>query len=101
MQKTTNVTTMNVEWDPAKADYNLGKHRVAFEDAVHVFYDTGRIEAHDGRESYGEDRWATIGLVYPAVLYVVYTVRDGDTIRLISARKANAHEQKQYRQANP
>jgi len=99
--KTTNVTTMNIEWDQAKATTNLSKHRVAFEDAVHVFYDVGRIEAHDGRESYGEDRWATIGLVYPAVLYVVYTVRDGDTIRLISARKANEKERREYRQANP
>jgi len=92
---------MNVEWDSSKADFNLGKHGVAFEDAVHVFYDAGRIERHDGREDYDEDRWATIGLVYPAVLYVVYTVRDGDSIRIISARKANGNEQKQYRQANP
>jgi uncharacterized DUF497 family protein len=92
---------MKVEWDPTKAAKNLNKHAVAFEDAVRVFYDAGRIEMHDGRDSYGEDRWATIGLVYPAILYVVYTVRDGDTVRLISARKANAHEQKQYRQANP
>jgi len=92
---------MNVEWDPTKATTNQSKHGVAFEDAVCVFYDTGRIEAHDGRESYGEDRWATIGMVYPAVLYVVYTVRDGDTIRLISARKANEKERRQYRQANP
>lgn len=92
---------MEVEWNPTKAASNLSKHGVAFEDAMRVFYDAGRIEAHDGRESQEEDRWATIGLVYPAVLYVVYTVRDGDTIRLISARKANAYEQKQYRQANP
>lgn len=91
---------MEIEWDPTKAASNLSKHRVAFEDAVRVFYDDGRIEAHDSRESYGEARWATIGLVYPAVLYVVYTVRNGDTIRLISARKANAHEEKQYRQTN-
>lgn len=92
---------MNIEWNQKKADTNLGKHGVAFEDAVLIFYDAGRIELHDSRENYDEDRWATIGLVYPAVLYVVYTVRDGDTIRLISARKANGHEQKQYRQANP
>ncbi|TAN50416.1 MAG: BrnT family toxin [Methylococcaceae bacterium] len=62
-------------------------------------YDAGRIELYDGREDCSEDRWATIGLVYPAVLYVVYTVRDGDTIRLISARKANEKERKQCRQA--
>lgn len=78
----------------------LEKHGVAFEDAELVFYDTGRIEAYDGRDDYGEDRWATIGLAYSAVLYVVYTLRHEDTIRLISARKANANERQQYREAN-
>ena len=48
-----------------------------------------------------EDRWATIGLVAWSVLYVVYTVREEETIRIISARKAVSHEQKQYRKANP
>ncbi|TSA12263.1 MAG: hypothetical protein D4R79_08015 [Comamonadaceae bacterium] len=46
------------------------------------------------------NRWKTIGLVEPAVLAVVYTIRgdEGDTIRLISARKADANERKQYRE---
>jgi hypothetical protein len=43
---------------------------------------------------------ATIGQVYASVLFVVYTVRHEDTIRIISARKALSHEQKQYREAN-
>jgi uncharacterized protein len=64
-----------------------------FDDAVIVFYDPARIEAYDGRADYGEDRWATIGMAYNAVLYVVYTVRSEDTLRLISARKANRNEQ--------
>ncbi|NOS87337.1 MAG: hypothetical protein HOP34_02140 [Methylococcaceae bacterium] len=58
------------------------------------------IETHDQSHDYGEDRWATMGMVNHAVLYVVYTVRDGDTIRLISARKANEKERKQYDQAH-
>lgn len=91
---------MELEWDAGKATRNQSKHGVAFEDAALVFHDPGRIEAHDGRRDYGEDRWATIGRVGPALLYVVYTVRRQDTIRLISARKANAHERKQYHQAN-
>ncbi len=91
---------MELEWDAEKAERNLRKHGVSFEDAVLVFYDSGRIETYDGREDYGEDRWATIGFAYPAVLHVVYTVRGEDTIRLISARKANADERKQYREAN-
>lgn len=111
---------MELEWDADKAARNLKKHGVSFEDAELVFYDSGRVEAYDGREDYGEDRWATIGLAYSAVLYVVYTncftffnvihisavlyvvytVRHEETIRLISARKANADERKQYREAN-
>jgi uncharacterized protein len=51
----------------------------------------------------GEDRWKTVGLVGPALLAVVYTVRgkDGNLIRLISARKADAHERTQYRKVQP
>jgi len=94
------VQMIKFDWDPAKAASNLRKHGVSFEDAELVFYDSGRVEAYDGREDYGEDRWATIGLAYSAVLYVVYTVRHEETIRLISARKANADERKQYREAN-
>jgi uncharacterized DUF497 family protein len=91
---------MDFEWDADKAAQNLKKHGVSFEDAELVFYDAGRIEAYDRREDYGEDRWVTIGLAYSAVLQVVYTARHKDTIRLISARKANADERKQYREAN-
>lgn len=78
----------------------MKKHGISFEEAALVFHDAGRIEAYDEREDYEEDRWATIGLVYSAILYVVYTVRHDDTIRLISARKANAEERSQYREAN-
>lgn len=91
---------MRLEWNAGKAARNLKKHSVSFEDAELVFYDAGRIETCDRREDYGEDRWVTIGLAYSAVLYVVYTVRHEDTIRLISARKADANEREQYHQAN-
>lgn len=101
MSKTTNVTTMNFDWDDAKAASNKTKHGVSFNLASRVFFDPHRIETYDDREGYGEDRWVTIGYADPTVLYVVYTVREGETIRLISARKANDQERKQYRQANP
>jgi uncharacterized protein len=91
---------MNFEWDPSKARSNLRKHHVSFTDASRVFLDPNRIETFDSRETYDEDRWKTIGLVDPVLLAVVYTVRgkDADTIRLISARKADQYEQTQYRQ---
>ncbi len=91
---------MEFEWDAEKAASNLRKHGVAFEDAELVFCDLGRIETYDNREDYGEDRWATIGGVGPVLLYVVYTVRHEKIFRLISARKANESERKQYRKAN-
>lgn len=92
---------MNFEWNAKKAESNKAKHGVSFDHAARVFFDPHRIETHDSREDYDEDRWATIGCADPVFLYVVYTVRDGDTIRLISARKANEKERKQYRQAYP
>jgi uncharacterized protein len=90
---------MDIEWDVVKAAKNLQKHGIAFEDAELVFYDTSRIESYDGREDYGEDRWVTIGLAHSAVLFVIYTIRHEDSLRLISARKANAKERKLYREA--
>lgn len=91
---------MDFEWDALKAALNLRKHRVSFEDAARVFLDPNRIETYDGRDAYGENRWKTVGMVEPALLVVVYTVRgdEGDIIRLISARKADAHERRQYRE---
>ena len=91
---------MEFEWDANKSTLNLREHGVRFEDAARVFLDPNRIEAFDGREAHGEDRWKTVGLVEPALLAVVYTVRekDGEIIRLISARKADAHERAQYRE---
>ncbi len=86
---------LNFEWDEEKAAANLTKHRVAFEDAARIFYDLNRIDRHDGREDYGEDRFLTIGLFATVELAVLYTLRD-DTIRLISARKAERHEQLEY-----
>jgi uncharacterized protein len=91
---------MNFDWDSAKAARNLFKHGDAFEDAAQVFLDRGRLEIYDGREDYDEGRWATIGQVQSVLIYVVYTVRHEATIRIISARKAVSHEQKQYREAN-
>ena len=58
---------------------------VSFEDAARVSLDPNRIESFDGRDAYGKDRWKTVGLVEPASLAAVYTVRgkDSEVIRLI------------------
>ena len=91
---------MRFEWDEAKAIANQNKHHLSFEVAARVFLDPSRIEFFDDREDYGEDRWITVGLVDPVILVVIYTLRgmEGESIRLISARRANEQEQKIYHQ---
>lgn len=87
--------TLRFEWDPDKAASNLKKHGVSFDVAARIFYDMDRLDRHDGREDYGEDRFITIGLVGGVELSVAYTLRT-DTIRIISAREAERHEQRDY-----
>lgn len=86
------------DWDDDKADSNESKHGIKFHDAVYVFGDACRTERWDDSQDYGEDRWITTGLAQGRVLVVVYTgdADDEDPTRLITARKANASEQKEY-----
>jgi uncharacterized protein len=90
---------MLFEWDPAKAEANLRKHGVAFEDAVRVFADPAHISDVDRIEN-GELRRQTIGMVDGVwLLLVAHTWRDDDgleVIRIISARKAERHERRRY-----
>ena len=86
---------MEFEWDEEKATLNERKHSVPFRFATRVFLDENRLEWIDTRRQYGEPRWITIGLIESVEIAVAYTVR-GDTIRLISARKAERHEREDY-----
>ena len=89
---------MEFEWDESKNQINLNKHKIDFNDAVHVFIDPNRVERYDSANSFNEDRWQTIGMAPLGVLFVVYAERrDGNVIRLISARKATRREQEAYR----
>src|ERR1035438_10491271 len=83
------------EWDPAKAQANLRKHKVPFLMACEVFKDSGRLERQDASSDYGEERWIVIGRIEQTVLFIVFTQR-GQRIRLISARRATSNEQRSY-----
>lgn len=87
---------MKFEWDERKNALNKAKHGIGFGIAARVFADPHRIEKYDASHSDDEDRWLTIGMVYPAVLVVIYTERHNEVIRLISARQANEHEVRTY-----
>jgi len=87
---------MDVEWDVDKAVANLKKHGVRFEEAVISLLDPQALAQEDAR-SEGEARWILIGMSANArLLTIVYTLRGGDRIRLISARKATHKETTYY-----
>jgi len=87
------------EWDPAKAEANLAKHGVSFEEAVTVFGDPLSLTIHDPDHSRGEeDRFVTTGFSLGRNLLVVVHCDRGNRIRMISARRATKREQKQYEQ---
>ena len=85
---------INFEWDGKKAESNLKKHGIDFADAVSIFEDMNAITLEVVHEQ--EQRFISVGLdCFARILVVVYIWR-GDTIRIISARKATKREQKYY-----
>lgn len=87
---------MQFEWDALKAQKNLEKHGVSFEEAATAFYDPSQIVFYDPEHSEDEDRELLIGHSSRGrLLFVSYTVR-GSSIRTISARKATNQEAKDY-----
>ena len=87
---------MRFEWDPKKAKRNLKKHGVPFEEAVTVFYDPMSATFDDPDHSVGEYRYITIGLSSRDRLLVIAHAERGESIRIISARPATAHERKRH-----
>lgn len=91
------------EWDDAKAEANLAKHRVSFAEASTVFYDPHALVVEDDEHSYDENRFVIVGLSSVAqVLTVCHCYREtNELIRIISARKATKNEGREYwRQRN-
>ncbi|MGD9629341.1 MAG: BrnT family toxin [Pyrinomonadaceae bacterium] len=84
------------EWDREKADANLDKHGVTFEEAASVFFDPLSITIDDPKHSVGERRYVIVGhSILQRILVVVHTDR-GDMIRIISARTATPAEKRNY-----
>ena len=88
---------MKFEWDPEKEKINRQKHGISFKVAARIFSDSNRLEKYDESHSENEERWQALGMVWPNLLIVVFAIRDNeDVYRIISARKANANERKEY-----
>jgi len=89
---------LSFEWDAKKASSNENKHGVSFEEARTVFYDENAIQFYDPDHSEEEDRFILLGLSFkPKVLVVCHCFRETERIvRIISARKADKDEEREY-----
>ena len=81
-------------WDKNKAEINLKKHKIKFENDALVFLDENLIEDYDDFNSDDEERFKVIGEV-EKILVVIYTERE-DRTRIISARFADKKERSKY-----
>ena len=87
-------------WNDEKNRINKQGHRLSFETAQCVFRDP--LAASRGDPDPGEERWQTIGVIGHVVVFVVHTWPEPDPEtgeevgRIISARKATAHERRAY-----
>ena len=87
---------MRFEWDPPKAEANLRAHGVSFAEAVTVLEDDFALTREDPA-AVDEPRFVTLGLSNLGnLLVVIYTYRDPEAIRLISAWKANMRQREAY-----
>ena len=83
------------EWDIAKSRANVRKHGVTFMEAARAFLDPFAMDFPDGARP---ERLVLLGMTMPErLLYMVYTERaSSGRLRIISARRATRHEQKNY-----
>lgn len=87
-----------IEWDDDKAKKNIRTHGIDFFEASEIFEDPFVIQNDDG-QLHDELRFVDLGMSRKnRCLVVVYTWRGDRTYRIISARKADATETKQYKE---
>ena len=92
------MSDIEFEWDTRKNGVNRRKHGVSFEEAKTAFSDEFGLLLEDPDHSEQEERFILLGLSSALrMLVVCHCYRsDDDVIRIISARKANSDERKQY-----
>lgn len=92
------MRNLTFEWDNNKNEINKKKHKISFEEAQTVFYDSDALIIDDPEHSEQEDRFIILGLSKKANLLVVcHCYRESDSIiRIISARKATTTETRYY-----
>jgi len=92
------MQVLEFDWDDQKEATNIKKHGISFREATSVFFDVNAIQFFDPDHSDDEDRFILLGLsVTLKTLVVCHCFREGETVvRIISARKANKEEEREY-----
>ncbi len=91
---------MLYEWDPKKAQANLRKHRVSFDEAASVFTDPLALTFDDPSHSVDEERFITIGTSNKQrVLFLAHADHGEDHVRIIRARSATKTESHGYQES--
>ena len=88
--------SLTFEWDEKKADDNLRKHGVSFDEAKTVFNDPFSVTIHDPDHSRDEQTYIDIGLSSKGRLIVVSYTERGEKIRIINSREATKKEEREY-----
>jgi uncharacterized DUF497 family protein len=86
-------------WDPRKVASNVPTHGVGFREATIVFDDSLSVTVSDPDHSVNEERFLLLGLSNRRRLLVVAHSERGESIRIISARRANRRERRMYEEA--
>jgi uncharacterized DUF497 family protein len=87
---------MKIEFDNTKSEKNIRERDISFELAVKFDLQTAKIW-QDTRKDYGEERFIALGYIERRLFSMVFTIR-GDVLRIISLRKANNKEVRDYEQ---
>jgi uncharacterized DUF497 family protein len=93
--------SLDVAWDPVKAQSNLAKHGVSFAQAATVLLDALALTVFDAAHSQDEERWFTLGIASDGKLLAVAHTHQASSplevkVRIISAREATRRERQQY-----
>lgn len=86
---------MIFEWCEQKRALNFEKHGLDFKDAEEL-WSSETVINEDVRTDYGEERFICFGIFINRIVTCVFTIREGDIIRIISFRKANKREARHY-----
>lgn len=89
---------MKIEFDASKNDRNIVERSLSFERAADFDFNTALVQ-QDVRKPYPEVRFVALGFLDARLHVLCFTPVDGG-IRVISFRKANSREIRNYEQAS-